>query len=49
MSILTPISIGEFLDKLTILEIKSERIGDSAKLATICRESDVLRRKGENG
>ena len=34
---------GEFLDKLTILEIKSERIADPAKLANVRRELDVLR------
>ena len=34
---------GEFLDKLTILEIKSERIADAAKLANVRRELDLLR------
>ena len=29
-----PISHGELIDKITILEIKSERIGDTAKLAS---------------
>ncbi len=33
-AILTPVSIGELIDKITILEIKAERIGDVAKLAT---------------
>jgi hypothetical protein len=36
-------SPGEFLDKLTILEIKSERITDPAKLANVRRELDLLR------
>ena len=36
-------SPGEFLDKLTILEIKAERIGDPAKLANVRRELDQLR------
>ena len=36
-------SPGEFLDKLTILEIKSERMTDAAKLANVCRELDLLR------
>ena len=36
-------SPGEFLDKLTILEIKAERIGDLAKLANVRRELDALR------
>ncbi len=36
-------SPGEFLDKLTILEIKSERIDDPAKLANVGRELELLR------
>jgi hypothetical protein len=36
-------SPGEFLDKLTILEIKAERISDPAKLANVQRELDQLR------
>ena len=36
-------SPGEFLDKLTILEIKTERISDPAKLANVRRELDQLR------
>ena len=36
-------SPGEFLDKLTILEIKSERISDPAKLANVRRELGQLR------
>ncbi|WJW75266.1 DUF6165 family protein [Thiohalobacter sp. IOR34] len=43
MSILAPVSVGEFLDKVTILEIKSERIDDPEKLANIRRELDSLR------
>ena len=34
---------GEFLDKLTILEIKSERMSDPAKLANVRRELELLR------
>jgi hypothetical protein len=37
-----PISYGELIDKLTILEIKSERIGDVAKLANVRTELDLL-------
>lgn len=33
-----PVSAGELVDKVTILEIKSERIGDPAKLANVRRE-----------
>jgi hypothetical protein len=36
-------SPGEFLDKLTILEIKAERITDPAKLANVRRELKLLR------
>ena len=36
-------SPGEFLDKLTILEIKSERITDLAKLVNVRRELEGLR------
>jgi len=38
MSILTEVSFGEFLDKLTILRIKTARITDAAKLQNITRE-----------
>lgn len=34
----TPVSVGELADKLTILQIKSERIADPAKLANIRTE-----------
>jgi uncharacterized protein DUF6165 len=37
-----PISFGELIDKITILEIKSERIGDAAKLANVRAELDLL-------
>lgn len=40
--ILTPISVGELLDKIAILEIKSERIRDDAKLVNVRRELDAL-------
>ncbi len=43
MSLHVQTSPGEFLDKLTILEIKSERIQDPAKLANVRRELDLLR------
>ena len=42
-SILVEISPGELIDKLTILEIKSERITDAAKLANVRRELKSLR------
>jgi len=42
MSIDVPISVGELLDKLTILRIKVERIGDPDKVANVQRELDAL-------
>lgn len=42
MALLTEVSVGEFLDKMTILEIKSERIKDAAKLANVRKELDAL-------
>jgi hypothetical protein len=38
-----PVSVGELLDKLTILEIKSERIDDPEKLENVERELKLLR------
>ena len=37
-----PISPGELLDKITILQIKSERIGDPDKVANVRTELDML-------
>lgn len=41
-TIAVPVSYGELIDKITILEIKSERIGDAAKLANVRRELVML-------
>src|SRR5690625_4648558 len=41
-SILMPMSIGELLDKITILEIKSERIADAEKRRNAVVELDGL-------
>ena len=38
----TPVSYGELIDKITILEIKSRRITDAAKLANVRNELDML-------
>jgi uncharacterized protein DUF6165 len=38
-----PLSVGELIDKITILEIKSERIADAGKLANIRHELTLLR------
>ena len=37
-----PVSTGELLDKITILEIKSERIDDQEKLTNISNELKAL-------
>ena len=37
-----PVSYGELIDKITILEIKSERIKSAAKLANVRVELDLL-------
>lgn len=37
-----PVSPGEVLDKITILEIKSERISDAGKLVNVKRELELL-------
>ena len=44
MKVRVEISIGEFFDKLTILEIKRSRIKDTAKLENIDRELNGLNR-----
>ena len=41
-TILTPVSIGELIDKITILEIKAERITDAGKLGNVRTELDGL-------
>ena len=43
MHLTVKISPGEFLDKLTILEIKVERIQDQAKLQNVRHELELLR------
>jgi transcriptional regulator of nitric oxide reductase len=40
--ILIPMSPGELLDKITILEIKSERMADEAKLRNVRLELSLL-------
>ena len=42
-NIQVPVSPGEVLDKITILEIKSERITDPDKLANVVHELELLR------
>lgn len=40
--IMVEVGSGELVDKITILEIKSERISDRAKLKNVRHELDVL-------
>ncbi|HEX7342215.1 MAG TPA: DUF6165 family protein [Rhodanobacteraceae bacterium] len=37
-----PVSFGELIDKITILEIKAERIIDASKQSNVRRELDAL-------
>lgn len=39
-----PVSYGELLDKIAILQIKSERMSDPAKLANVRKELEALER-----
>ena len=42
MTLRVPVSPGELIDKLTILEIKLERMSDPAKKVNVAKEFDVL-------
>ena len=42
MQITVPVSVGEVLDKITILQIKIAHISDQKKLANIQNELDAL-------
>ena len=39
---LVPVSYGELIDKISILEIKAERIGDAGKRANVVKELAAL-------
>ncbi|AKC86203.1 DUF6165 family protein [Pseudoxanthomonas suwonensis] len=41
-TIMVPVSVGELIDKITILEIKAERIGDEAKRRNVVVELEGL-------
>jgi hypothetical protein len=43
-ALLVPVSYGELLDKIAILQIKSERMADPAKLANVRNELSALER-----
>ena len=40
--ILVPVSFGELLDKIAILQIKSERMADATKVANVRKELEAL-------
>ena len=44
MNIEIPISYGELLDKLSILEIKKEKISDKNKLENVVYEFNILKK-----
>ena len=46
--ILIPMSPGELLDKITILQIKSERISDPVKVANVTTELTMLNQVWED-
>lgn len=48
MLIEAPISLGELIDKITILEIKVISIDDQAKLKNVTHELSILNRKVES-
>ena len=46
--IIVEVSVGELLDKISILEIKKEKIKDSKKLEFIVKEYSILKEQLEN-
>ncbi len=48
MSIKVPISVGELVDKITILEIKTKEITDTEKIDNIQKELDQLNRAADD-
>lgn len=42
MNIMAPISAGELVDKITILRVKAQRIGDAAKEINVRKELAML-------
>lgn len=46
-NVMAPVSPGELLDKITILEIKSERIKDAEKVKNVRYELELLTRLWE--
>lgn len=48
MKITIPVSIGELLDKISILEIKNEMIQDHEKLKNVQKELELLKEKAKD-
>ncbi len=48
MLIQAPISLGELIDKITILEIKAVHMGDETKLKNVTHELNILNDKVNN-
>lgn len=42
MQLLAPVSVGELIDKITILKIKRQKTSDAQKLANVKRELEAL-------
>jgi hypothetical protein len=42
MAVMVPVSWGEVIDKITVLEIKSEKLTDEAKLQNVRKELGLL-------
>jgi hypothetical protein len=40
--VMVPVAVGELFDKISILEIKMERIADASKLANVSAELELL-------
>jgi hypothetical protein len=47
MNLYSEISAGELIDKISILQIKSEKIKDEAKLDHVNREKDILLKEAQ--
>ena len=48
MKITTPVSAGELVDKITILDIKSVKVKDKKKLSQVMHELNLLQSKYDN-
>ena len=48
MEVNVPVSVGELLDKLSIVEIKIKNISDSQKLEYLNKEFNLLKEKADD-